>query len=61
MLTRMEEAMMPKNRSRETGAAVKPEASIVGIGGWLAVRVWEMQDADGIGHHDMLELRLMET
>ena len=53
--------MMPKNRSRETGAAVKPEASIVGIGGWLAVRVWEMQDADGIGHHDMLELRLMET
>lgn len=28
MLARMEKAMMPKKRYLETGAAVKPEASI---------------------------------
>ena len=28
MLTSIEEAMMPKNRNCEIGAAVKPEASI---------------------------------
>ena len=29
MLARIEEAMMPKKRTLETGAAVKPEASIL--------------------------------
>ena len=33
MLARMEEAMIPKKRYLETGAAVKPEASML-VGRW---------------------------
>lgn len=50
MLTRMEEAMMPKNMHLETGAEVKPEASMF-VNCWLAINMSEIRAAGGIGHH----------